>query len=190
MAYLITAEYFQEQMATLGLKSSFAPSAYQLETLITEASDWVEGYCDRKFGLQTVTEERYGPSRSDRRFLADNYPVVALTSAYWFDPAGFTASIDVSNFRILTGGVIEWKTISPVGSMYGGAFYPGMFYKITYQTGYATVPSNVQRAVALKVAWLVQPQYQGPQEREVFMVTNLEAMIVDLLEPFRRERLG
>jgi hypothetical protein len=57
-------------------------------------------------------------------------------------------------------------------------------------TGFAEIPTNVQRATALKIAVLLQPQYQGPQEREIFMVTNLEALIVDLLEPYRRERLG
>jgi hypothetical protein len=182
MAQLITAEYFQEQMATLGLKASFAPSAYSLETLITEASDWVEGYCDRKFELQSVTETRYGPPKSDHRFLADNYPVVSVTSAYWEDSGGFTGSISTSDLRVRSAsGIIENKK---------DFFYPDVYYTITYQTGFTTVPSNVQRATALKVATLLQPQYQGPQEREIFMTTNLEALIVDLLEQFRRERLG
>lgn len=184
MAYLITPEYFQEQMATLGLKASFAPSAYVLDTLIHEASDWVEGYTDRKFELQTVTEVRYGPPRADKRFLADNYPVVSVVSAYWEDESGFTGAIDVSTLRTRIGGIIEFK---------GGVsdeFLPNVMYTITYQTGYATVPTTVRRATALKVATLLQPQYQGPQEREIFMTTNLEAMIVDLLEQFRRERFG
>jgi hypothetical protein len=180
MAYLITAEYFQEQMATLGLKASFAPSAYNLDTLIQEASDWVEDYCDRKFELQSVTEERYGPSRADARFLADNFPVTAVTSAYWED-GSFSGTIDVSEFRVNSAGVIEWKN---------GYFYPGVFYKITYTTGFDPIPSNVRRATALKIAVLLQPQYQGPQEREIFMSTNLDQLIVDLLERYRRERLG
>jgi len=190
MSQLITAEYFQEQMATLGLKNTFSPSAYQLDTLITEASDWVEGYCDRKFALQEVTEERYGPTRADRRFVADNYPVVSVTSAYWDDGLGQSGSFDTSLFRTRLGGIIEWKSTLPSGPLYSGLWYPELFYTITYQTGYDVIPSNVQRATALKVAWLVQPQYQGPQEREVFMVTNLDQMMIDLLEPHRRERLG
>jgi len=190
MAYLITAEYFQEQMATLGLKAAFAPSAYNLDTLIHEASDWVEGYCDRKFELQEVTEERYGPNRIDKRFLADNYPVISVVSAYWEDDGGFTGSIDPSAFRVRLGGIIEWKNNLWYGGQYGNAFYPDVFYKITYTTGFADIPTNVQRATALKIATLLQPQYQGPQEREIFMSTNIEALIVDLLETFRRERLG
>ena len=190
MANLITAEYFQEQMATLGLKAAFAPSAYALSTLITEASDWVEGYCDRKFSLQTAAEERYGPVRADRRFVADNYPVASVTSAYWQDPYGQTGSFDVSLFRVLVGGIIEWKSTLSNGARYAGYWLPELFYTLTYQTGYTTIPSNVQRATALKVAALLQPQYQGPQEREIFMSTNIETLIIDLLEPHRRERFG
>lgn len=190
MTQLITAEYFQEQMATLGLKSTFSPSAYVLNTLITEASEWVENYCDRKFALQEVTEQKYGPVRPDRRLIADNYPVVSITSAYWEDASGATGSFDVSQLRARLGGIIEWKNSLSYGSVYAGYWTEDLFYTITYVTGYAEIPSNVQRATALKVALLVQPQYQGPQEREVFMVTNLEALIVDLLESYRRERLG
>lgn len=177
MAELITQEYFQEQMATLGLKAAFAPSAYALDTLIVEASDWVENYTDRKFELQTVTESRWGPVRADRRIAAENYPVNSVTSAY----ADGTA-LDVSKLRTRAGGIIEWTD--------GNRWYPDVYYSITYSTGYSTIPSNVQRATALKIATLLQPQYQGPAEREIFMVTNLEAMIIDLLEFYRRERYG
>lgn len=183
MANLITAEYFNEQMSTLGLKSTFSPSAYTLSTLITEASDWVENYCDRKFETQAITEQKYGPVRTDKRFVADNYPVLSVTSAYYDDSYGNQVALDVSNLRVRLGGIIEWKNPS-------GYWYPGIFYTLNYTTGFATIPTNVRRATALKIAVLVQPQYQGPQEREIFMMTNLEALIVDLLEPYRRERMG
>ena len=80
MSLLVTAEYFQEQMTTLGLKSSFSPTAYALDTLIVEASDWVEGYTDRKFSLQTATEVIRGPRRNFSQLLLDNFPIVSLTS--------------------------------------------------------------------------------------------------------------
>lgn len=184
MAALITTQYFTEQMATLGLKASFAPSAYQMETLIAEASEWVEDYCDRKFELQSVTETIRGPIRVKERLVLGQYPVVSLTSITWEDEGVLTGAESTANLRILPGGVIEFK------NPYRNSFYNGRVYTVTYQTGYAIVPRMVQRATALKVALLVQPQYQGPQEREVFMVSNLEQMIVDALEPFRRERLG
>lgn len=188
MAQLITQEYFQQQMATLGLKQAFSPTAEALDTLITEASDWVEGYTDRKFELQDVTQTLNGPVRLDRRLLLDNYPVNSVASAYFEDPAGQTGALDVSNLRIRLGGILEWKPV--VTGVYGGYWYSDLLYTVNYNTGYAVIPSPVQRATALKVATLLQPQYQGPQEREVFMVTNLEAMIIDLLEQYRRERFG
>lgn len=182
MAYLITAEYIQEQMATLGLKQAFAPSAYALETLITEASDWVENYCDRKFSSTSAYTVEYGSGRN--RFILDEFPVTAVHDVSWVDESGQTGTVDPSLLRTLQGGIIEFK--NPIH----GPWYTGRYYTVHYQTGYVPVPSNVQRATALKVANLVQPQYQGPQDREIFMVSNIDQMIVDLLEPYRRERIG
>lgn len=194
MSALITQAYFNEQMATFGLKASFAPSSEALDTLILEASDWVENYCDRRFASQTVVDVvrppyspyvdnpwRYG---GQRKLILDNFPVTAVASITWEDDNGQTGTDDPLFVRIIVGGMLEWKNI------YNGPWRNDRLYTVTYTAGYATVPTNVQRAVALKIANLVQPQYQGPQEREVFMVTNLEAMIVDLLEPYRRERIG
>jgi hypothetical protein len=182
MAYLITAEYIQEQMATLGLKASFAPSAYALETLITEASDWVENYCDRKFAETSAYTESFGSGGN--RLILDDFPVSSVASIAWVDESGQTGTVDPTLVRPRAGGIIEFK--NPIN----GPWYTGRFYTVGYTTGYNPVPSNVQRATALKVANLVQPQYQGPQDREIFMVTNIDQMIVDLLEPYRRERLG
>lgn len=183
MSALITADYFNEQMATFGLKSSFAPSAYQLETLIAEASEWVENYCDRKFELQDATATLRGPVRYNEKLLLDDFPVTAVTSISW-DDGSFTGTHDPADVRILSGGVLEVK--NPLRWV----FMRERVYTVEYETGYPTIPGNVQRAVGLKIANLIQPQYQGPQDREVFMVSNLDQMIVDLLEPYRRERMA
>jgi hypothetical protein len=182
MAYLITAEYIQEQMATLGLKQSFAPSAYALETLITEASDWVENYCDRKFASASAYTESFGSGGN--RLILDDFPVTVVNSIAWVNDLGTSGTVDPSLVRIRAGGIIEFK--NPIN----GPWYRDKFYTVGYVTGYDPVPSNVQRATALKVANLVQPQYQGPQDREIFMISNIDQMIVDLLEPYRRERIG
>ncbi len=187
---LITAEYFQEQMVTLGLKAAFAPSAYNLEVLILEASEWVEGYTDRKLSQQSVTYVVRGPRRNFSKLIIDDYPVVSVTSVGWEDELGNIGTIDVSRLRILPGGILEWKTSQAYGSQYTGTWYPELVYTVVVVVGYSPVPSNVQRATALKIADLLQPQYQGPQDRQIFMVTNIQGMIVDLLEPYRRERLG
>jgi hypothetical protein len=184
MASLITPAYFNAQMNTLGLKSSFTPTLENLDTLITEASDWVENYCDRKFELQDTVEVVRGPIRSNRRLVLPDFPVNSVASIAWVDDNNTSGTEDATAVRILQGGVLEFKNSTT------GAFLYERLYTVTYNTGFSTIPSNVQRATALKIADLLQPQYQGPQEREIFMVSNIEGMIVDLLEPYRRERLG
>lgn len=184
MSALITAEYFNEQMATLGLKSSFAPSAEQLDTLIVEASDWVEGYTDRKFALENASAYVTGPVRAGHRLLLDDYPVNYITQLGYLDADDVLVDIEIDKVRVRTGGILE--SINPLGL----SFIDSRVYYVAYQRGFATIPSNVQRAVALKIANLIQPQFQGPQERQVFMVSNIDAMIVDLLEPYRRERMA
>jgi hypothetical protein len=184
MARLITADYWNEMMTTLGLNKNFSPSAYQLDILIVEASDWVENYCDRVIEKRTVTESQRGNARSTGRLILNEYPVSSVTSIDWQDETT-DGVVDPANLRILPGGVLEFRNVIQYGP-----WYLGRVYTFEYVAGFDPIPSNIQRATALKVAQLLQPQYQGPQEREVFMVTNIEAQIVDLLEPYRRERIA
>jgi hypothetical protein len=182
---LITSDYFNTQMATLGLKAKFTPEAEALDVLIQEASDWVEGYCDRVFASTEYVEAIHYPWRSRTpTAVLENWPVTEVTDISWEDQNGMTGDYDPDTVWIDPAGTLTWK--NPTFNSWFGT----LRYTITYKAGYETIPSNVQRATALKVANLMQPQYQGVQEREVFMVSNLEAMIVDLLEPFRRERFG
>lgn len=185
MASLITQDYFNQQMVTLGLRADFVVDSDALAVMIVEASDWVEGYCDRKFELQSYTEIVHYPFRSKTPVaLLENWPVASVTAIAWSNGVGGSGTYDPSLLWVSADGSLLWKN-HQYHSWYGD-----IRYTVTYTAGYATVPSNVQRAVALKVANLMQPQYQGVQDREVFMVTNLEAMIIDLLEQYRRERVG
>lgn len=172
-------------MATLGLKERFTPSAEALDVLIEEASDWVEGYCDRVFAA-TEHIQIFRPTNSNRSggLILEHWPVISIDSIDWENSAGGTGSYSTDLVWTDSSGVIEWK------SPHTYSWWGSLNWTIAYTAGYDPIPSNVRRAVALKIANLMQPQYQGPQEREIFMVTNLEAMIIDLLEPFRRDRLG
>jgi hypothetical protein len=185
MSSFITTDYFNAQMATLGLKSTFTVAAETLATLIVEASDWVEGYCDRKFEIADHVETFHLPWRKKYpEIILNHFPVTSVASLAWEDETGRTGSYGTDLFWIDESGTMTWKNPDYYG------FFGSLRYTVDYEAGYATIPPSVQRATALKVANLMQPQYQGIQDREIFMVSNLEAMIVDLLEPFRRERLG
>lgn len=180
---LITADYFNSHMKQLGLKSTFSPDADQLVELIDEASEWVENYCRRKLESGEVVEVLRG--KGYNRLLLDYWPISAVSSIAYEDDSGASGTVDPANVRILGSGILEFKN-----PLYG-PWYQSRTYTVTYTAGLNPVPTNVKKATALKVVDLFSPQYQGPREaRSVELVTKLEEMIVDLLEPYRRDRLG
>lgn len=179
---LIDATYFQQQTTTLGLKSSFIPAADVLTVLIGEASDWVEGYCRRRFGAQTITDERHWGSGRGRLIL-NEFPVSAVTAITAVDSRGSTATaFDVADVRITPGGMLEL-----IDS--GNVWFRDRLYSITY-TLPDPVPGPVKRATALKVVDLLDPQYFPGKTKSVELVTSVQEQMVTLLEDFRRERIG
>jgi hypothetical protein len=180
---LITSDFFNTHMEQLGLKSTFSPKAEQLDELIVEASEWVENYLRRKIEQGEVVEVIRG--RGFNRLLLDQWPISAVSSIAYEDDSGASGTVDPADVRILPSGILEFK--SPLD----GPWYRSRTYTVTYTAGVNPVPSNIKRATALKVVDLFTPQYQGPREqRSVELVSRLEEMIVDLLEPYRRDRLG
>lgn len=180
---LITADYFNQQMKTLGLKSTFTPEAEVLDTLIAEASAWIEDFCGRKFEAQSVTEVLRG--RGYNRLVLDNYPINSITSIDWVDDSGATGTVATSDVRILDGGILEFK--NPLD----GPWYATRTYTVAYNTGFSTIPGPIKRATALKVVDLMQPMYSGAREaRQVELISDIEGKVLDLVERYRRERLG
>ncbi len=183
MPNLIDVAYFETNMTTLGLKSSFTPQTEALEVLIGDASDWVQNYCARQLAAGSVTEV-VRLRNPQRRLLLDEFPVNSLTSVTFESDSGTSEAVDISLIRLLPGAILEWKNIV------NGPFRSDGQYTVVYNAGYSTVPGAVKRATALKVADLLSPLYRGANEREVNMVSDIEEKIIDLLEEYRRERLG
>lgn len=177
---LIDTDYFNAQMATLGLKTSMTPPADVLATLIAEASEWTEAYCRRHFGAQSFSEGHHGNGR--RRLLLGEYPVDSVTSITAVTQSG-TAATDApatTDVRILPGGILElinvlktWRT--------------DRYYTIGY-TIPDPVPGPVKRAAALKVVEMLDPQYFPGKTKSMELITNVQEQIVTLLEEYRRER--
>lgn len=180
---IITPDFFNTHMEQLGLKSTFSPKAEQLDELILEASEWVENYLRRKVEQGTVIEVIRG--KGYNRLLLDQWPIASVASIVWDDDGGASGTVDPADVRILEGGILEFK--NPLN----GPWYRSRTYTVTYTAGLNPIPSSIKRATALKVVDLFSPQYQGPREqRTVEMVSRLEEMIVDLLETYRRDRMG
>lgn len=183
MSHLIDNDYFNSQMTTLGLKSSFSPLADVLAVLIEEASEWVEAYCRRKFGSQTVTETHWGNSRG--RIILGEYPVASIDSITVQNYRGddiTASSYTLAHVRILDGGILELIDNSNV-------WYADKRYTITY-TIKGPVPGPVKRATALKVVDLLDPMYFPGKTKNVELITAVQEQMVTLLEDYRRERLG
>lgn len=180
---IITSDFFNTHLEQLGLKASFSPKAEQLEELIAEASEWVENYLRRKVEQVTVVEVTRG--RGFNRLVLDHWPVASITSIAWEDDSGASGTIDTTLVRSLPGGILEFK------SDLNGPWYRTRTYTVTYVAGMSPIPVTIKRATALKVVDLFTPQYQGARDqRSVELVTKAEEMIVDLLEPYRRDRIG
>lgn len=181
---LIDADYFEANMTQLGLKEKFAPQGEALDQLILDASEWVESYLRRVVAATDITEVVKG--KGYNRLILDQWPVNTVTSIVYDDDGGASGTIDVSNIRPLYNGMIEWK--HPYSH---GPWRSTRTYTVEYNAGYDPIPANLKRATALKVVDLFSPQYQGARDqRSIEQVTKLEELLVDLLEPYRRERLG
>lgn len=180
---IITPDYFNTHMEQLGLKNTFSPKAENLDELIAQATEWVENYLRRKVEEGEVVEVIRG--RGYNRLLLDHWPISAIASIDYEDDGGASGTVDPADVRVLPGGILEFK------SLLKGPWYRSRTYTVTYTAGLNPIPANIKKATALKVVDLFSPQYQGPREtRSVEFVTKMEEMIVDLLEPYRRDRVG
>jgi len=179
---LIDNDYFNSQTTTLGLKTSFTPPADVLSVLIEEASDWVQMYCRRKFGAQTLVEQHWGNGR--RRLILNEFPVASVTSITAVNDRGVAAddAPDVAGVRITPGGLLELIDGTLV-------WREDRLYTITY-TLPDPVPPIVKRATALKVVDLLDPMYFPGKQKSTELVTSVQEQMVTLLEDYRRERIG
>lgn len=178
---LIDNDYFNSQTTTLGLKTSFTPPADVLTVLIGEASEWVEGYCRRKFGSQSITEHHWGSGR--RRLILNEFPVATVTTITAVNSRGAAATApETDEVRIMPGGMLELIDVADI-------WFTDRFYTIAY-TLPDPVPGPVKRATALKVVDLLDPMYFPGKQKSVELVTSVQEQMVTLLEDFRRERIG
>lgn len=144
----------------LGITSSGQDA--KLSAVKTDIEDAVKKYCGRDLLVPSTPYTEYYAGDGSQRLIVDQRPVVSVSSIY-IDPSclfesgslvpnlnsGSPAEL-ISSQRQLDSGIIE---------LFSYAFLRGRrSVKITYSAGYATVPSDLQRAVKLicAKAWKVQ----------------------------------
>src|SRR5687768_16553085 len=182
MVDVITREYFEK--LPLGIKKQGMPYMEVIEEFISSASEQVEAYCERKFALQQHVETMYGTGNN--RLMLDQYPVQSIDSITYEDSWGGPFTVQTAEVRLHPSGIVDWKY--PLTS---GPWRRDRLYTVTYTAGFDPIPGPIKHATALWVTELLRPNWQSPQpERPAELVPLSSEQILDLLENYRRRRIG
>lgn len=135
---------------TLGIASSDTSRDNLIIRKINQATEMIEGYCDRRFKEQTAQVEYYDGG-GDTLILRGR-PVTSTTTMTiegrdtTLNDSDFT-TIDTDRYFVdVNAGLIDG--VSSFSNSWDK-------YKVTYSFGYATIPSDLAEACATLAAYLV-----------------------------------
>lgn len=156
----------------------------QVTTIIEYASQNIMDYVDLGIASAYYTERI--PGSGTGNLLLDQYPVILVSTVDKMDSQDNATSIDVSDLILDKGaGMITFKNRSRF------AFYKNYDYAVTYQAGWYTTPGPIKHAVALQAVQMLQPMFRGGQNfTEIKLIDGINEEIVDLLEKYKRKRIG
>lgn len=156
----------------------------QLVAVTAYASQYIEDYLDRNILSQQYTQRIRGTDRGS--LVLDQYPVTSLVAVTSTDLTGYVEARSTSDFLVNSGaGIIEWvdKTRNK--------FYKNLIWTVTYVAGYTTVPGPIKHATALQAIEMLQPLFRGGVDfTEVELIDSMDEAIVDMLEKYKRKRIG
>jgi hypothetical protein len=130
----------------LSIVSSDTSQDSFIERLINTSSQTIEQYCSRKIKQTSYTE--YYDGRNSNKILLNNYPASKPSAVYsdsvWtFDS---TSLLDSDDYDIVDNIELVLRDgYFPIGRRN---------IKVTYQAGYATVPSDLEQACLMLVDYL------------------------------------
>ena len=156
----------------------------QVEKVIAYASEHIADYIDRDIHADEYTERRQGNDRP--RMVLNSYPVTELLSVTAVDEFGNVTEFSPGEFLVdEDAGIIEWLDRSR------NRFWKGQFYEVEYAAGFSEIPGPVKHATALQTIQMLQPLFRGGANFvQVDLVDESNEQIVDLLEKYKRKRIG
>lgn len=156
----------------------------QIQTVIDYATQNIKDYLDRDIVITSYTERIVGSGRST--LILDAYPIVSLSSVSSRDYTETIANYSTSDFLIrANSGIIEWI------DKLRNAFWSTRIWVVQYTAGYATIPGPVKHATALQTVQMLQPLFRGGSNfAQVELVEETNEQIVDMLEKYKRKRIG
>jgi hypothetical protein len=129
-------------------------------TLIDRASLMIETYCNRKFKLQTYTEELYSGTGTPFLYMR-NHPIDANTTPT------VKYRIGASTWQTQVVTYLRHEDADEQGLLFweDSSVWPRGTYnmQITYKAGFATTPSNLPQTIIQAAVELVQVLYERRQ---------------------------
>lgn len=185
MANLITVDQLKAYPLPVTAKQWQLVGDDQLETVIGYASTHIEDYLDRKIEVTAVTDRIYRGSGTERQLLS-TYPVTALTTVKSYDGLNNETVHDNADFYLnAEAGILEFLLRDKYN------FTKSKTWMIAYSAGFATTPGPVMHAVALQTVKMLQPLFRGGSTfTETELVMELDEQIVELLDTYKRRRIG
>lgn len=136
---------------TLGIASSNTTKDNLITRKINQATEMIEGYCDRRFKEQTNITEYYDGSSIDQLILR-NRPITNTTT---LAISGRDTTLNDDDFSSLDSDY--FFADNNAGVIDGIASFSGRYdrWKVVYSAGYATIPADLAEACASLAAYLV-----------------------------------
>lgn len=157
----------------------------QIQGAIDEAEEYLEDYLDRHIASAYYSEKVEGRDRP--RIVLEEYPIISVQSIKSYDTKNNEETLQLNDFIIYAdAGMIEWKDKAE------NIFSTGKTYLVDYQAGYYPVPLTIKKAVALQTVEMLQPVFRKTNSSMsmVDLIPNSTELIVELLEKYRRKRIG
>ena len=156
----------------------------QILTVIEYASEHIEDYLDRKVASAYYLERI--PGGNSNSLILSQYPIISLFDVTSTDYIESATIYDLSYFLIhREAGILEWVDKSRY------YFYKSMNYTVDYQAGYETIPGPIKHATALQTVQMLQPIFRGSTNfAPAELIEGMNDTIVDLLEKYKRKRIG
>lgn len=157
----------------------------QIETVIGYASEHLEDYMDRAVDITEYTDRIHKGSGTELQLLSV-FPVTTLTSVYSVDGSNNRTLVDNDQFLVDNeAGILEFLNRNRF------AFSKYVKWEVTYSAGYSTIPGPLKHACALQTVKMLQPLFRGGSNfTEVELIDELDEQIVELLEYYKRRRIG
>lgn len=156
----------------------------QIETVIEYASQNIMDYVD--LGIASAYYTQRQPGNNLATLMLDQYPVNSVESITSYNNTEVGTTYNVSDFLIDSGaGFIIWK------DRLRNVFWKQYDWTVEYNAGWLTIPGPIKHATALQTIQMLQPLFRGGANfDQVKLIDGVNEEIVDLLERYKRKRIG